>query len=221
MAIVPSRRDDARRLFGDPGRAGEKGLQPPSDEKGCSQGRAREERWRQQMQAAQDGDKAAYQAVLTDIMPLLRAVVRRTWRSPQDLEDIVQDVLLSLHAVRHTYDPARPFVPWLLTIARRRIADAARRSSSRLARETTIDVVPETFSGSDTKNEQEGSDDRAAIRHALAGLTGGQREAVELLKLQGLSLNEASTITGKSISALKINVHRALKALRRKMTAKT
>src|SRR5262249_46588730 len=73
MAIVPSRRDDARRLFGDPGRAGGKGLKAPSDQKGCPQGRAHEERWRQQMQAA-DSDKAAYQAVLTDIMPLLRAV---------------------------------------------------------------------------------------------------------------------------------------------------
>jgi RNA polymerase sigma-70 factor (ECF subfamily) len=64
------------------------------------------------MQAAQDGDKTAYQALLTDIMPLLRAVVQRTWRNPQGVEDIVQDILLSLHAVRHTYDPTRPFVPY-------------------------------------------------------------------------------------------------------------
>jgi RNA polymerase sigma-70 factor (ECF subfamily) len=173
------------------------------------------------MQVAQDGDKAAYGALLTDIMPLLRAVVQRTWRNPHDVEDIVQDVLLSLHAVRHTYDPGRPFVPWLLTIARRRIADAARRSSSRSARETTVEVLPETFSGAETKNEQESSDDQVAIRQALAGLSGGQREAVELLKLQGLSLHEAAAITGKSVAALKINVHRGLKALRRKLAAKT
>jgi RNA polymerase sigma-70 factor (ECF subfamily) len=173
------------------------------------------------MQAAQGGDKAAYGSLLTEIMPLLSAIVRRAWRSPQDVDDIVQDVLLSLHAVRHTYDPARPFVPWLLTIARRRIADAARRSSSRSRHETTVDVMPETFSGDETKNEQESSDDQAAIGHALSGLTGGQREAIELLKVQGLSLNEASAITGKSTSSLKINVHRALKALRRSMTTKT
>ena len=173
------------------------------------------------MQAAQEGDQVAYQALLADILPLLRAIVQRVWRSQQDVEDIVQDVLLSMHVVRHTYDPTRPFLPWLLTIARRRIADAARRSSSRSAYETTVDVLPETFSGDATKNPQEGSDDQAAFRHALASLTGGQREAVELLKLQGLSLSEASAITGKSVAALKINVHRGLKALRRKMTAKT
>jgi len=196
-------------------------LKPSSEEEGWQENHAREERWRQQMRAAQDGDKAAYETLLTDIMPLLRAVVQRTWRNPHDVEDIVQDVLLSLHVVRHTYDPTRPFVPWLLTIARRRIADTARRSSSRSAHETTVEVLPETFSGDATKNEQEGSDDQAAIRTALAGLTGGQREAVELLKVQGLSLNEASAITGKSVAALKINVHRGLKALRRKLTAKT
>jgi RNA polymerase sigma factor (sigma-70 family) len=195
-----------------------KGVKSPSDQNSCPDARAREERWRQQMRAAQDGDKSAYHALLTDIMPLLRAIVQGAWRSPQDVEDIVQDVLLSLHAVRHTYDPSRPFVPWLVTIARRRIADAARRSSSRSAHETTVDVLPETFSGDETKNEQQGSDDQATIRHALAGLSGRQREAVELLKLQGLSLNEAAAITGKSVSALKTNVHRALKALRQKMT---
>ena len=173
------------------------------------------------MRAAQDGDKSAYQELLTDIMPLLRSVVHRAWRNPHDVEDIVQDVFLSLHVVRHTYDPARPFVPWLLTIARRRIADAARRSSSRLEHEMTVDVIPETFSGDGTKNEQEGSDDQGAIRHGLAGLTSGQRQAVELMKIQGLTLKEASAITGKSVSALKINVHRGLKAMRRKMTAKT
>ena len=200
--------------------AGDEALKP-SEGKGSPESRAREERWRQQMRAAQDGDKSAYQELLTDIMPLLRAIVQRAWRNPHDVEDIVQDVLLSLHVVRHTYDSARPFVPWLLTIARRRIADAARRSSSRSEHEITVDVIPETFSGDDTKNEQEGSDDQGAIRHALAGLTSGQRQAVELMKLQGLTLHEASAITGKSVSALKINVHRGLKAMRRKMTAKT
>jgi RNA polymerase sigma-70 factor (ECF subfamily) len=112
-------------------------------------------------------------------------------------------------------------VPWLLTIARRRTADAIRRMSSRSAHETAVDVLPETFSGPEAKIEQDSSDDQAAIKDALAELTPGQREAVELLKVQGLSLREASTLTGKSVSALKINVHRALRALRRSLTTKT
>jgi RNA polymerase sigma-70 factor (ECF subfamily) len=173
------------------------------------------------MQAAQAGDKVAYASLLREILPLLRAMVRRTCRDPQDVDDVVQEVLLSLHAVRHTYDPARPFLPWLLTIARRRATDAIRRTSSRSAHETAVDVVPETFSGPEPKIEQDSSDDRAAIEDALAGLTRGQREAVELLKVQGLSLKEAAALTGKSVSALKINVHRALQALRRSLMTKT
>jgi RNA polymerase sigma-70 factor (ECF subfamily) len=198
-----------------------KGVIPPPDAKSCTATRDREERWRLQMQAAQAGDKAAYASLLREVLPLLRVMIRRTCRDAQDVDDIVQDVLMSLHAVRHTYDPARPFVPWLLTIARRRTADAIRRMSSRSAHETAVDVLPETFSGPEAKIEQDSSDDQAAIKDALAELTPGQREAVELLKVQGLSLREASTLTGKSVSALKINVHRALRALRRSLTTKT
>jgi RNA polymerase sigma factor (sigma-70 family) len=195
-------------------------MRPPSNEKSRAENHAREERWQRQMQAAQDGDKAAYHALLTDIAPLLRAVVQRKWRNPQDAEDIIQDILLSVHAVRCTYDPQRPFLPWVLTIARRRIADAARRSSSRSAYETTVDVMPEIFSGVEAKHEQEVRDYWAAAWHALGDLTVGQRKAVELLKLQGLSLKEASAITGKSVAALKVNVHRGLRALQRNMTEK-
>lgn len=182
--------------------------------------KAREERWRALMRAAQDGDTTAYSRLLSEILPLLRGFVRRKWRRQQDVEDIVQDILLSLHSVRQTYDPGRPFMPWLMTIAIRRIADAARRVTSRSANETTVDVMPETFDGQDTKNAQEASDDQEAIRLAMAQLPDGQREAIELTKLQGLSLQEASSRTGKSIASLKVSVHRAVKAMRQVLERK-
>ncbi|NJO22693.1 MAG: RNA polymerase sigma factor [Sphingomonadales bacterium] len=173
------------------------------------------------MRAAQDGDQAAYGALLAEMLPMLRMFVRRKWGSPQDVDDIVQDVLLSLHTVRHTYDPSRPFLPWLLTIAYRRIADAARHSSSRLSHETTVDVMPETFAGDEPKSEQERKDDKTAVQQSLAGLTSGQRQAIELMKIHGLSLKEASAVTGKSVASLKVSVHRAVKALQRSIAKKT
>lgn len=191
----------------------------PDDD--CEPRTARDARWRAQMRAAQDGDQSAYGALLAEILPMLRVIVRRKWGSQQDVDDIVQDILLSLHGVRHTYDPGRPFLPWLLTITYRRIADAARRSTSRSSYETTVDVMPETFSADETKNEQDRSDDQAAMRQSVAGLTSGQREAIELTKVQGLSLKEASVVTGKSVASLKVNIHRAVKALRRSITTKT
>jgi len=100
------------------------------------------------MRSAQDGDRAAYAGLLRDIVPLLRGAVRRRRRSlqPQDVEDLVQDILLSLHAVRATYDPERPFLPWLMAIARNRIADGARRYTRQTANEVAVEHLPETFS---------------------------------------------------------------------------
>jgi RNA polymerase sigma factor (sigma-70 family) len=174
----------------------------------------REERWRQLMRAAQDGDNAAYATLLSEILPALRRLVAYRWPSAPDVEDVVQEIVLSVHTVRHTYDPTRPFMPWLMTIAIRRTIDAARRRTARNANETTVDIMPETFSGDDAKNEQEISDDQEAIRRALAQLPDGQRQAVELMKVKGLSLQEASAVTGKSVASLKVSVHRGLKTMR-------
>src|SRR5262245_34358442 len=89
------------------------------------------------MTAAQAGDAAAYSTLLRAAMPVIRNVVRgaRGFLGPADVEDLVQDVLLSLHAVRATYDPTRPFLPWLLAITRNRLADGARRYARRSAHE--------------------------------------------------------------------------------------
>lgn len=178
----------------------------------------RDLRWRAQMRAAQDGDKSAYGSLLAEILPILRGIVRRKWGSQQDVDDIVQDILLSLHTVRHTYDPGRPFLPWLLTIASRRVADGARRATRRSSYESTVDMMPENVV-MDGANDTEGkSDKHAAIHQSIAGLTSAQREAIELTKVQGLSLKEASAVSGKSIASLKANIHRATKALRRSLT---
>lgn len=182
---------------------------------------AREAQWRALMRAAQDGDNGAYSRLLAEMLPLLRGYVGRKWRSPQDVEDIVQDILMSLHSVRHTYDPGRPFIPWLMTISSRRIADAARRLSSRASHETTVETMPETFSGDDTKSAQDTSDDQEALQLALSSLPEGQRRAIELMKLQGLSLQEASDRTGKSVASLKVTVHRAVRAMRGTLERKT
>lgn len=181
----------------------------------------REKRWRAFMLSAQQGDGRAYAQLLSELLPMLRRVVSQKWPNALDSEDVVQEVLVSLHMVRRTYDANRPFTPWLMTITTRRIADAARRRYARSANETTVDVMPETFSGDSTKTEQETSDDQEALSKAMSVLPVGQREAIELLKIQGLSLDEASRLTGKSVASLKIGVHRAIKAMREALERKT
>ncbi len=174
------------------------------------------------MHAAQGGDGAAYASLLQELTPLLRQRIQRRLRflKPQDVEDLVQDVLLSLHAVRATYDPQRPFLPWLFGIVHNRLADGARRYARRAAHEVAVEQWPVTYSEEATNRDEEFGDPEALSR-AIRTLPPGQREAVEMLKLRELSLKEAAAVSGMSISALKVAVHRAVKALRRALAAET
>jgi RNA polymerase sigma-70 factor (ECF subfamily) len=172
---------------------------------------------RELMRAAQDGDADAYRALLTAIVPRLRRLIRtrRAFLDPQDVEDLVQDVLLSLHTVRHTYDPARPFFPWLLAIVRHRLADAARRYARQKGRELVVDDLDVTFANLASNTPDEGVGDQEALAQAIRQLPEGQRQAIELLKLREMSLREAAAYTGSSVSALKVATHRAMASLRR------
>ena len=172
------------------------------------------------MQAAQNGDGNAYLLLLSEVTPLLRRVVhgQRRFLQPADVEDIVQDILVSLHSVRATYDPNRPFLPWLLAIARNRIMDAARRYGRREANELSVAEYPETFLDDRTNTPDDTYGDPEALKGALAQLPRGQREAVEMLKLREMSLKEASAASGMSIAALKVAVHRGMKTLRKTLS---
>src|SRR5215831_3928717 len=174
------------------------------------------------MRSAQDGDGSAYAALLREITPWLRQMMRhqRPFLQPQDIEDLVQDVLLSLHAVRATYDPKRPFLPWLAAIARNRLADGARRYARRAANEVVSDRLPETFPGEETNTLVDRYGDSEALAQAMADLPPGQRQAIELVKLRELSLKEASAVSGMSVGALKVAVHRGIAALRRALTGR-
>lgn len=168
------------------------------------------------MRAAQDGDKAAYARLLSEVACKLRQFVQRRspFLQPSDVEDIVQEVLISLHVGRATYDPTRPFLPWLLGITRNRMADAARRQARRWAHEVTDQEAVETFLDRDTNIPVNTNGDPEALRRAIRDLPEGQRHAVELLKLREMSLKEAAGATGMTIGALKAAMHRALRTLR-------
>ncbi len=169
------------------------------------------------MREAQKGDADAYRALLTAVTPRIRRIIRlrRGFLGPADIEDLVQDVLLSVHAVLATYDPSRPFMPWLMAIVRNRLVDAARRYGRQQAHETQVADLQVTFGEIATNTRDEGTDDVEALAHAIRTLPAGQRQAIELLKLREMSLKEASAVTGTSITALKVATHRAILSLRR------
>jgi RNA polymerase sigma factor (sigma-70 family) len=170
------------------------------------------------MRAAQNGDSAAYASLLRELTPLLRQTIKSRLRflKPQDVEDLVQDVLLSLHSVRATYD-----LHWLFGIVHNRVADGARRHARHAAHEVAAERALVTFSDEAANKEEEAYGDPEALARAIRMLPRGQREAVEMLKLRELSLKEAAAASGMSIGALKVAVHRAINALRRALAAET
>jgi len=178
---------------------------------------SRDGAWTALMLQSQNGDQRAYARLLTEISPFVRSLARRQRHSPDQVEDVVQDVLVTLHRVRHTYDPSRPFTRWLAAITQRRGIDLLRKQIRHGRYEVFDEESYETFADPRATREQEGYGDSAALGTAMLALSEGQREAIELVKFQELSLAEASAVSGKSIAALKVTVHRAVKLLREQL----
>jgi RNA polymerase sigma-70 factor (ECF subfamily) len=131
-----------------------------------------------------------------------------------DHDDILQEVLLSVHAARSSFDPNLPFLPWLKAIVFSRTVDFMRKQRRNtvgplLSNDLPPDLVDEAADRTIYRN-----DTIDAIRRAIGDLPTSQRSAIELLKLRELSLLEASAVTGLSVAALKGLVHRAVGRLR-------
>ena len=159
---------------------------------------------------AQAGDETAYRESLLRIAARLRAYLRRRLQGlPDEVEDLVQDVLLALHLHRGTYDSAVPVSAWVLAIARYKLVDLWRRRGRRDDRHDTLDNVnPSMLVADQTDGEAERD-----LGKLLEQLPAAQRDAILLTKVEGLSVAEASLRIGASESAIKVQVHRGLKRL--------
>jgi RNA polymerase sigma-70 factor (ECF subfamily) len=193
------------------------------DEAGTAAARerdARDLRWSRMMAAAQAGDGRAYEDLLRECLPLLRAICRARLRDATDAEDAVQDTLLTIHRARDSYNATRPFRPWLVAIAERRALDRVRSRGRRAGREVPVDAAGEVPSH-DPSVEAGLDAQRAAatLRGAVQDLPTAQRTAIGLTKIEDLSLAEASRRSGMSVGALKVATHRAMGALRRRFGA--
>lgn len=159
------------------------------------------------MERAQAGDREAYRELLDSIGPMLRAFLRRWVANAEDLDDLYQEVLMTLHRARHTYDPGLPLEPWLFAIARNTAADHHRRRTARARWEVLVDVTPETVAEAEHAPT-------ARLDEILGNLPDGQREAFEMLKLEGLSVQAGAERAGVSPGTLKVRAHRAYKTIK-------
>lgn len=159
------------------------------------------------------GDEAAHRKFLTEAAALLRPYFRNRLRgAPDDAEDLVQETLVALHTRRDTYDPNLPLTAWMYAIARYRLIDLLRRKKRR-GDHTAIDDLEI----GDADPAFEAGDAKRDVTRLLAKLPEKQRRAIELVKLQEHSVEEASKLTGYGVSDIKVSIHRGMKALMKLM----
>lgn len=156
------------------------------------------------------GEAASYEAFLRELSAFLRAFLRgRLMRVPDEVEDLVQETLIAVHNQRHTYDPGQPLSAWVHAIAKYKYVDLLRRRAGRDALNDPLDDDVDAFAASD----HEAADAKRDLRKLLATLPDRHRRPIECVKIEGLSVAEAALRTGMSESAVKVGIHRGLKAL--------
>ena len=182
--------------------------------------RSDEPELRRLMLAGLDGDAAAHKALLTRLSSNLRAYFKthlaRIGKAPADAEDLVQETLIALHTRRHTYDRSKPLTPWVYAIARYRLVDFLRRTRASV-RDVAIDEAEQVLADDDPSTVESGLD----LEKLMAQLTPKARQAIQFVKLDGLSVSQAAARSGMSESAIKVSVHRGLRALSRLATQRS
>lgn len=160
------------------------------------------------------GDATAYRDFLKALSGHLRAYFRRRlFQQPDDVEDLVQETLLAIHNQRHTYRSDQPVTAWIHAIARYKFVDLLRARSTRENLNDPLDDEMLLFAESDIDAIEAKQD----VHKLLVDLPDRQRLPIVHVKLEGLSVAETAKRTGMSESAIKVGIHRGLKALAGKM----
>jgi RNA polymerase sigma-70 factor (ECF subfamily) len=163
------------------------------------------------MMSANRGDSAAYRRVLEALTPLLRHIVRqglrRAGRGPEEAEDVVQETLLAVHLKRHTWDESQPLEPWVRAIARHKLVDALRGKGT-----SGYVSIDDAVDHADLSIEPVALD---AIESAdlLKHLSARDRTIVEAISVEGHGAREVGLRLGMTEGAVRVALHRALKAM--------
>ncbi len=164
------------------------------------------------MVAGLDGDSAAHRTLLAQLSRRLRAYYKvrleRIGRSPAEAEDLVQEALLAIHIQRHTYTLSEPFTPWVYAIARYKLIDHLRRTRAQMT-DASLEEAGELLAEDDHIASESAYD----LRRLLGQLPAKMRQAIQCVKIDGLSVAEAANRCRVSEAAIKVNVHRGLKRL--------
>lgn len=170
----------------------------------------KEANWGRLMALAQEGDGIAFASLLEQVSQFLRPYLSKRMGAMDQAEDVLQEILITLHRARHTYDPSRPFKPWLYAVANSRVMEFWRKHKRReefesplFEEQTELAVADEEISQIEVE----------ALEKAMAQLSDSQREIVRLLKIEGHSVKEVAGMLKMSESAVKVAAHRGYRKI--------
>ncbi len=171
-----------------------------------------QDEWTKLAVAAQDGDKHAYNALLTALAPYVRNVVIKSLSSQDAAEDIAQEVLISVHKSLHTYSAERPFKPWLMAIINFRKMDYLRKHyAGRQDKMSSVENNPEFIAKNVTNATHQG--ELKDIEAALSQLPEQQQRIFSMIKIEGYTTKEVANEMKMNESAVKVSAHRTMKKL--------
>ena len=169
-----------------------------------------ENRWSALMVNAQAGNESDYRQLLKELTGVIHNFLRRRFGNHHFIEDCVQEALIAIHQARHTYDPQRPFRPWLFTIVRHKAIDTLRQQRTR---EKVVDQYKREQEIQTQVGKQSISESEIFAGRLLDSLSMQHKEVLVLTKIIGFSIAEAAEKLGISESAVKVRVHRAIRKL--------
>lgn len=160
----------------------------------------------------QAGDKRAYIELLHSIEQVIIPYLYKRIFNKNAIDDILQIILIAVDKAKASYRPDAPFLPWLYAIAQYKVIDYIRAEERKNSTETEFEPISETFSAPETNKDTE--DAIELIHKALADLPEKKRQVVQLLKIEGYSLEEVAEKTGMTKANVKVVAHRAYKDMR-------
>ena len=175
----------------------------------------REQRWAEAMRAERRGEAVAYERMLKEVAAALRRSLAsrlvRAGLGAHEAEDLVQEILIGLHGKRHTWDSARPFLPWLHAITRYKLIDFTRHRR----RETTrrVDLPLEDWLEIVEAPADDASRSTVEVDRHLAVLPVSQRKIVRAIAVEGASVRDVSLRFATSEGAVRVTIHRAIRRL--------
>ena len=167
--------------------------------------------WEETMKLALNGDSEAYKTILEKLGEKIDTHLQFKIFDKEDIPDICQDILISVHNARHTYDSNRPFLPWVMAITRYKTIDYIKSKTRKTQTFTPFDNIEESALFSESLDNICSS---MEVETFMATLKQPERELLSFVKLEGYSVKDAAEKFSMSESNVKTSVHRIVKKLR-------